>query len=109
MVHVLNNLFVSDHHFCLALSRRSVVVGLRSGLFSFLRFWAGPIRLCLTIAGKKKKRERQDDESVERVGRRQAAKTGGGTAETVKQRVWLFRLFFQSPRRVLPSLTLKTH
>lgn len=58
MVLVLNHLFVSDHHFCLALSRRSVVVGLRSGLFSFLRFWAGPIRLCLTIAGKKKKKEK---------------------------------------------------
>lgn len=39
MVCVLNRLFVSDYHFCLALSRRSVVVGLRPGLFSFLRFW----------------------------------------------------------------------
>lgn len=55
MVRVLNRLFVSDHHLCLALSRRSVVVGLRSVIFSFMRFRAGPIRLCLTIASKKKK------------------------------------------------------
>lgn len=60
MVLVLNHLFVSDHHFCLALSRRSVVVGLRPGLFGFLRFWASPIRLCLTIAGKKKNKTQKD-------------------------------------------------
>lgn len=108
MVRVFNRLFVSDHHFCLALSHTSVVVGLWSVIFSFLWFRTGLIRLCLTIAGKKKKYG-QDDESVELVCRQQAAKTGGVAAETVKRRVSLFRLFFHSLRGVLPPLTLKTH